>query len=336
MSCVSKIITVEEHFMSEAVNSEYAKLLEKTQLTQAQKAKCEFIQKFMEKGEITEIGERRVEFMEQHGIDVQILSYGNNSPAYLEPEDAIPLCQMANDELAQYCKKYSGKFYGFAVLPVGDIDAAVTELERAVNKLGLKGIIFYGAYHGIYFDDPKFFPIFEKAQELGVPIMLHPGEVSTQIAETYYQGSWSMATANVFAGHGIGWHYDAGVQYMRMILSGIFDRLPELQLICGHWGELLPYYFNRMDDMFQTALTGLLHKISYYFQNNMYLTPSGMFYEDDLQFCLKKVGAGRILWATDYPYCKPENSKQYLEDLDIAQEKKQKIAYMNAEELFSL
>ena len=123
---------------------------------------------------------------------------------------------------------------------------------------------------------------------------------------------------------------------MRMILSGIFDRLPELQLICGHWGELLPYYFNRMDDMFQTALTGLLHKISYYFQNNMYLTPSGMFYEDDLQFCLKKVGAGRILWATDYPYCKPENSKQYLEDLDIAQEKKQKIAYMNAEELFSL
>lgn len=127
MSCVSKIITVEEHFMSEAVNSEYAKLLEKTQLTQAQKAKCEFIQKFMEKSEITEIGERRLEFMEQHGIDVQIIGYGNNSPAYLEPEDAIPLCQMANDELAQYCKKYPGKFYGFAVLPVGDIDAAVTE-----------------------------------------------------------------------------------------------------------------------------------------------------------------------------------------------------------------
>ena len=250
-----------------------------------------------------------------------------------------------NQKMQSHCAKWQMMSWrsivksipeNFTVLPVGDIDAAVTELERAVNKLGLKGIIFNGAYHGIYFDDPKFFPIFEKAQELGVPIMLHPGEVSTQIAETYYQGSWSMATANVFAGHGIGWHYDAGVQYMRMILSGIFDRLPELQLICGHWGELLPYYFNRMDDMFQTALTGLLHKISYYFQSNMYLTPSGMFYEDDLQFCLKKVGAGRILWATDYPYCKPENSKQYLEDLDIAQEKKQKIAYMNAEELFSL
>ena len=85
--------------------------------------------------------------------------------------------------------------------------------------MDLKGVIFNGAYHGTYFDDPKFFPIFEKAQELSVPIMLHPGEVPTQIAETYYQGRWSMTTANVFAGHGIGWHYDAGVQYMRMILG---------------------------------------------------------------------------------------------------------------------
>lgn len=145
-----------------------------------------------------------------------------------------------------------------------------------------------------------------------------------------------MAVANVFAGHGIGWHYDAWVQYMRMILSGIFDRLPNLQLICGHWGELLPYYFNRMDDMLPAALTGLLHNISYYFKNNMYITPSGMFYEDDFLFCRNKVGAERILWATDYPYCKPENSKMYLEKIKLPFEEKEKIAYLNAENLFGI
>lgn len=110
-----------------------------------------------------------------------------------------------------------GKFYGFAVLPVGDIDSALTELERAIKILGLRGIIFNGAFQESYFDAERFFPIFEKARELKVPVMLHPGEVPTEVAKTYYKGSWPEAVANVFAGHGIGWHYDAGVQYMRMI-----------------------------------------------------------------------------------------------------------------------
>ena len=254
MEQISKVITVEEHFMSEKVNGEYQKLLEKKNLTLAQKAKANFIQQFVAKGEITEVGEKRLEFMETHGIDCQILSYGNNSPSYLDPKQAVVLCQMANEELAGYCKQYPGNFYGFAVLPVGDTGAALTELERAEKTLGIKGIIFNGAYQESYFDEDRFFPIFEMAQELKVPVMLHPGEVPTEVAKTYYQGSWPVAVANVFAGHGIGWHYDAWVQYMRMILSGIFDRLPNLQLICGHWGELLPYYFNRMDDMLRLGI----------------------------------------------------------------------------------
>ena len=117
MEQISKVITVEEHFMSEKVNGEYQKLLEKKNLTLAQKAKANFIQQFVAKGEITEVGEKRLEFMETHGIDCQILSYGNNSPSYLDPKQAVVLCQMANEELAGYCKQYPGNFYGFAVLP---------------------------------------------------------------------------------------------------------------------------------------------------------------------------------------------------------------------------
>ena len=93
----------------------------------------------------------------------------------------------------------------------------------------------------------------------------------------------------------------------------------------------LPIY-----DMLPAAFTGLLHNISYYFKNNMYITPSGMFYEDDFLFCRNKVGAERILWATDYPYCKPENSKMYLEKIKLPFEEKEKIAYLNAENLFGI
>ena len=88
--------------------------------------------------------------------------------------------------------------------------------------------------------------------------------------------------------------------------------------------------------MLPAAFTGLLHNISYCFKNNMYITPSGMFYEDDFLFCRNKVGAERILWSTDYPYCKPENSKMYLEKIKLPFEEKEKIAYLNAENLFGI
>ena len=118
--------------------------------------------------------------------------------------------------------------------------------------------------------------------------------------------------------------------------SGIFDKLPTLVMICGHWGETLPYYFNRLDDTLTPEVTGLQHRVSDYFRNNMYLTPSGMFYEDDFRFCLEKVGADRIIWPTDYPYQKPENSKSFLSRMQLSAEERENIAFRNAEKLFRM
>ena len=109
----------------------------------------------------------------------------------------------------------------------------------------------------------------------------------------------------------------------------LFSGQTDLTLICGHWGETLPYYFNRLDSTLTLAVTELCHEVSYYFKNNRYLTPSGMFFDDDLFFCLDKVGADRILWATDYPCCEPENSKNYLARLPVPLEQKEKSAYGN-------
>ena len=333
---IKKLITVEEHFMLKTVNRRFNEIFEKSEPDPAQQAKARFIDQFVKRGEITEIGEKRLQFMDEHGIDVQILSYGNNTPMYLDAQDAVPLCRQVNEELADCCRAFPGRFYGFATLPVADVPAAVAELERAVKELGMKGVMFNGTYQGHFFDGPEFFPIFAKAEELGVPVMFHPGEVDPQVSKLYYQGQWPYAVTNVFAGHGIGWHYDSGVQYLRLILAGVLDKLPELKLICGHWGETLPYYFNRLDDTLKPEVTGLKHKISDYFKKNIYLTPSGMFYEDDLRFCLEKVGADHILWATDYPYQKPGNSREYLQKLGLDQEDLEKIAWGNAERVFGI
>lgn len=331
-----KVIAVEEHFMSESVNRAYEEIMGRRAADPAQKAKAQFIRDFVAKGEIAEVGRKRLAYMDETGVDVQILSYGNNSPMYLETEYAVPLCRQANDELAGFCRTAPERFYGLAVLPAADEQAAVEELERCVRELNLKGVIFNGTFQGHFFDEKQFFPLFEKAAKLGVPVMFHPGEVSPQIAAHYYQGEWPLSVANVFGGHGIGWHYDSGMQYLRMILSGIFDRLPDLTLICGHWGETLPYYFNRLDHTLTPQLTGLNYQISDYFRNNMYLTPSGMFFEDNFRFCLEKMGADRLLWATDYPYCKPGNSREYLNQMELTAEDREKIAHGNAEKLFHI
>lgn len=331
-----KIIAIEEHFMSERVNERYNEIQRQKGGTPAQLAKLKFVDDFVHKGSITEVGSIRLNEMRETGVDVQILSYGNNSQSHLEPEYAVPLCKLANEELASFCAKYPDRFYGFAVLPALCVPEAVKELERCVRELHLKGVIFNGECNGHFFDEETFFPIFEAAARLHVPVMFHPGEVNQKITEHYYMGSWPMQVSTVFSGHGIGWHYDAGIQYLRAILSGMFDRLPELKMICGHWGELIPYYFNRLDDMLPTKLTGLKQGISDYFRQNIFATPSGMYYEDDLMFCLKKLGADRIMWASDYPYCHPGNAATFIEGLGISESEKEKIAHTNAEKLFAI
>ncbi len=330
------VIAVEEHYMSENVNEAYKKIMNEAGMNPAQVAKASFIDRFVKQGLITDVGDIRLAKMDETGVDIQLISYGNNSPMYLEAEHAVALCKMANDDLATYCLNAPNRFYGFAALPIADVQAAVTELERCVNELNFKGVVFNGGMDGLFLDDERFFPIFEKAAQLGVPVQLHPGEVDEAISSHYYQGSWSLSITNVFAGHGIGWHYDSGVQYLRMILSGIFDKLPELTMICGHWGEMLPYYFNRLDTTLTPEVTGLKHCISYYFKNNMYISPSGMLFEDDFEFCLSKVGADRLLWATDYPYRTNINSQSYLETFDLSHEERHMIAHKNAEKLFGL
>lgn len=329
-----KIITVEEHFMSEKVEEQYCRLVRPSDSVEENQAA--FIRQSIQKGEITNLGEERIAFMDANGIAAQIIGYGHHSPSRLRKEDgAAALCALANDELYAATRQYPGRFYGYATLPMDDVEAAVGELERCVGKLGFRGVLCSSLLDGTFLDGERFFPIFQKAAELDVPVYLHPAEPAPEVRRRYYEGSWNERMANVFAGFGIGWHYDTAVHLLRLILSGLFDRLPELKIIVGHWGELLPFYFDRLNATMRPQATGLLYGTAHYFRHNIYTNPSGMYFRDDMEFCLKVFPPEHILWAQDYPYgINDEKVKTFLEGMKLENGLREDIACRNAERLF--
>lgn len=334
-----RIITVEEHFVSKKVNDKIKKIMIKQ--GNINESMFHFIEEFINTSLISNLGDERIAYMDKVGIDSQIIGYGNNPPIILKGKDAIELCRIANDELYEATKKYPGRFYGYATLPLDEPEEAVKELERCVKDLGFVGVLLGGTLEGHFLDEERFYPIFEKCVELDVPIYIHPGQVNKSVRDNYYEGKWSPMVANNFAGYGIGWHYEVGVHILRIILAGIFDKLPNLKIIIGHWGEMIPYYFDRLDMGLNQHFTGLHHKISYYFKNNIYTNPSGMFFKDDMDFCLKVFDKSHILWGQDFPYLNNEfvntdNVRSYLEEYDIDAETKEMIAHKNAERLFKI
>nr|WP_314495619.1 amidohydrolase family protein [uncultured Chryseobacterium sp.] len=335
----SKIITIEEHFILREISQEVLKFnTAKSTFNSSKDAQKELMSIVLPNSDLIEdVGSIRIKFMDESGIDMQVLSYGAGSPQNITDKIlALDLCRQANNELARLIKIRPDRFSGLAVLPMADPVAASQELERSVNLLGLKGAMLSGTFDGRFFDHPEFLPVFYKAQELNTPLYMHPAPLSEIIASYYYQSNqWPAVAGEMFAGAGYGWHLDSGIGIIRLIISGIFDKLPALKLISGHWGEMVPFYLNRLDDQLGKTLK-LDRKISEYFQSNIYITPSGLFSEAQLQFVISVVGSDQIIYSGDYPFLIDNNTRHFLENASISNNDKEKIAYKNAESLFRL
>ncbi len=279
-------------------------------------------------------GSGRIAEMDKHGIDMQILSYSNPSqdaPA----EQEIALTRAANDRLAQVVQKNPSRFSGFASLPWQHPEAAAEELERTVKELGFVGAMLLGRPGQVFLDDARFEPILAKLNQLRIPIYLHPGYPLPQVQQPYYGSLKKEVTArmSLFAW---GWHNEAGIQLLRVLLSGQFDRFPDLQVISGHWGEMIPFYLQRLDDTIPQEVTGLSRTITETFKRHVYVTPSGMLNLPHFEFIHKVIGADRILYSVDYPYLTLAGARRFLETLPISQAEKEKIAHANAESLFRI
>ena len=168
-----------------------------------------------------------------------------------------------------------------------------------VRGHGFKGAIINGHCRGHYLDDKFFWPIFERAEALNVPIYLHPTQPSKPVIETSY-GGFSPIVTDMLAGAGWGWHIETAIHVIRLILGGVFDKYPKLQIVIGHMGETLPFMLQRLDVM-PMAMTKLQRPMSAYLTENVHYTFSGFNFTPTFLDLLLHVGVERIMFSADYP-----------------------------------
>ncbi|MGC2657165.1 MAG: amidohydrolase family protein [Bryobacteraceae bacterium] len=281
--------------------------------------------------QLSDLGDKRIAEMDAARIDMQVLSITSPGMEQLDASEAVALAQEANDYLALGVRRHPDRFGGFASLPTADPKAAVAELERAVRHLGFKGAVINGHIQGRYLDDKFFWPIFECAESLNVPIYLHPTQPPKPVIEASYGGFTPLVT-DLLAGPGWGWHIETAIHVIRIILGGTFDRYSKLQLIVGHMGETLPFMLQRLDVM-PMAMTTLSRPISSYLRENVHYTFSGFNFTPTFLDLFLEVGVDRIMFSADYPYASMAEARAFLDHLPVGAADRERIAHSNAERL---
>ncbi|TPW73165.1 amidohydrolase family protein [Schumannella sp. 10F1B-5-1] len=281
---------------------------------------------------LLEVGDERRAAMTATGVDVQVLSLTTPGLQNLPVNEAVALQRVANDRLAAAVRDDPVHFQGLAALATSAPDDAADELVRAVRRLGLDGAMLYGRTGDRGLDDPALEPIWSAAEELRVPLHLHPQSPPAAVRSAYYDGLPD-AVASGFATHAIGWHYDAGVQVLRLVLSGVFDRHPGLRLVVGHWGETVLFYLERAAPL--AALARLPRTLDEYVRTHLSVTPSGMLSERYLRWATEVIGVDRILFATDYPFeaASTAGARDFLDRAPVSDPEADAIASGNWEAL---
>lgn len=286
--------------------------------------------------DLFELGERRVKELDKAGIDMEVLSYPN-ATQWLTGSQAIELAQEANDRLAQTIKSYPERFSAFATLPLSDPKEAAHELERCLCGLNFRGALISGRPQtkNIFLDDEIYYPVWKVLTKYDLPVYIHPNFTSAGVCDAYYSG-FKQGVSSVLSVYGFGWHLEAGIQVLRMILAGVFEKFPGLKVISGHWGEVVPYYMARLDQMLSASVTGLPENISSYYREHVWVTPAGIYDYDNLLFCIAKFGINHLIFATDFPYVPLAGARPFIENAPISEEDKSLFAYANAERLLRL
>ena len=250
---------------------------------------------------LTDLGDVRLANMDARGVDMQVIAL--TSP-------------------------------GVQVMPTAQ--AVSKELERSVNRLGLKGAVVHSHTFGEYLDDEKFFPLLEAAEALDTPIYIHPQVPPPSMIQPFLDCGLDGAI--------YGFGVETGLHLLRMIVTGVFDRFPKLTVVVGHLGEALPFWMYRLDYMHRAGVTAKRYdrmkpiegKVSDYLRRNVYITTSGFAWEPAIKFCQSVLGVDRVLYAMDYPYQHDVAEVIATDNLDIPDDVKKMLFQTNAERVFKL
>jgi predicted TIM-barrel fold metal-dependent hydrolase len=282
---------------------------------------------------LDDLGDLRIKEMDEAGIDVQVISHGAPSTQRLDAETAVRLARNVNDRLAQAIAEYPDRFAAFAALPTPDPKAAADELERTVTQLGFKGAMVHGLTNGVFFDDKRFWPIFERAQALDVPLYVHPAVPHSAVVEVYYQDY--LADFPTLRTAAWGFTVETATQGIRLVLSGVFDSYPDVKIILGHMGEGLPFLLWRIDHALSRPGN---RSVSFreQFSQHFYITTSGNFSTPALLCSMMELGVDRILFSVDWPFVPNIPGTKWMNELQLSAEDKIKILSGNAKRLLKM
>jgi len=297
------------------------------------------------KEKLLDLADMRLRAMDEGEVEIAILSTTSPSvQGIMDPNLEIETARAWNDYVAEAIEPRKARLRAFACLPMRYPEAAIDELRRAVNDLGLVGALINGYDNSgglppIYYDAPEYLDFWKAAEALDVPIYLHPRPVPED-RETTYGPYPELKSASW------GFHVETAEHVLRLILSGLFDKTPDLKIILGHMGELLPFWCWRIDHRIHregwdgevAAQNGRPRKLSVteYLQRNTYVSTTGIFNTPALEHALKVMGTDRIMYSVDYPYEDYVQANEWFKTLDYAPEILQAIAYDNAKRLLKL
>jgi uncharacterized protein len=325
-----KIIAIEEHWNSVGIRDALDRLP-----AAARDESVAFNAMDGNQARLEDIGQGRLEAMDSSEIDISILSVVTPGTQALPAPEADALARDANDEATAAVHAHPERLRAFATLPTSDPQAAAAELERCATQLGHVGAMVHGRTGTRPLDDPAYDDLFATAARLHQPIFIHPQIPSNQLRDAAYRGLDPLVDLGL-ATFGWGWHMEAGLSALRLILRGTFDRHPDLQVVLGHWGEMLLFWMDRADSLSGIA-RHLERRVSDYIKTNIHVTSSGMLQERLLRHALDFTGADRVLFSTDYPFHRPDAAAvgQFFDAIADPADRS-KIASGNADALFRL
>lgn len=272
--------------------------------------------------------EGRIEALEKFGICHQVLSAASPFSFYLPEQGAYDLVRSVNDALCDLCDRYSRHFSAIACLPLTSVDNSLKELERAIDKLNIKGVIIGTNVCGKPLDSEEFVPLFEEFNRRRIPVFLHP----VTPPEVGLLKDYSLLSL-------VGFMFETTLAVSRMVLSGLFDRFSNLMMVLAHMGGTILHLWERIErrhGVFPDAAKVISFPPSHYFK--MFYFDVTCYDEISLQAAVERVGPERLLFGTDFPHPigNLKRTREIYDRVDWDEETKQGVFFDNARTLYSL
>ncbi|KAJ5216642.1 metal-dependent hydrolase [Penicillium cinerascens] len=276
------------------------------------------------------LGNERIQDLNEGNVSLQVISHGPGVRS-------TALCITANDELASAISKNPTRMAGFAMLPMDDPAAAAKELERCVRDLHYVGALVDSHVNGHFYDEKRFWTVFEKAQELNVPVYIHPSFPADDMAE-HYKGDYDDSIALALSAFGWGWHSETALSILKLFASGLFDSFPKVKILIGHMGEMLPFQLERV--ILTSERWGRRRGLREVWTENVWITTSGMFALPPLACLLQTTSIDHVLYSVDYPFSTNEKGLEFFREVEksglIPGKDLEKFAFRNAESLLGV